>query len=169
MKLALLKSQLKLKKQESKIKTQVLHHKEERMRSHTLSLGIFLFSGILLTSLPATLHAQIELKEGMTQGDFALWLVNAVGAMSKLPPAATSEDAINFLTQLGTVPEEGWQKNELLTNEVLASLLEDPEEGANLSFEELVDKVRARIQNIFEERRLGTFRVLAPTPSQPAV
>ena len=138
------------------------------MRRHILSLGILFVVGVLFFSGPATLQAQVELKEGMTQSDFALWLVDAIGAMSKLPPAATGEDAIKFLSELGAAPDGGWKKDEPISNEVLASLLEKPEEGANLSFDDLVGKVRDRIQKIFDERKLGVFRVLAPTPSQPA-
>jgi len=138
------------------------------MRGQILSLGLVGFLALFLT-LPVTLQAEIELQEGMPQGDFAMWLVDAIGAKSKLPPAADAKDAIDFLTQLGSIPEGGWQKDEPMTNELLASLLEDPEEGANLSWEELVDKVRSRIQEIFDERKLGVFRVLSTTPSLPAV
>ena len=126
------------------------------MRRLILPLGI-LFLGLFL-ALPANSHAQIELQEGMTQGNFALWMVNAIGAMSKLPPAATSEDAIKFLTGLGFVPEGGWQKGEPMTKEALASLLEEGEDVSNLSWDDLVQKVWNRIQAIFDERRLGVFR-----------
>jgi hypothetical protein len=124
----------------------------------------------LLLGVPPSVQAlDIELQEGMTQGDFAMWLVQAINAQSKLPPAAQAEDAIKFLTELGSIPEGGWQKDEPMTKELLASLLEDPEEGANLSWDDLVDEVRERIQEIFDERKLGVFRVLSATPSLPAV
>lgn len=143
------------------------------MKRITVSLGIMFVLAFLL-AVPTSVQAlDIELKEGMTQGDFAIWLVKAIGAEnkpeSKLPPAYGAEEAIKFLTDLGAAPEEGWQKGEEATKELLASLLEDPEEGANLSWDELVEKVRDRIQDIFDERKLGVFRVLAPTPSLPAV
>lgn len=138
------------------------------MRSRNMSLGILVCLAIFL-ALPVTLQAEVELAEGMTQGDFALWLVDAIGAKSKLPPAADAKDAVDFLTQLGSIPEGGWQKDEPMTKELLASLLEDPEEGAGMSWDELVDSVRKRIQEIFDERKLGVFRVLSPTPSLPAV
>ena len=97
-----------------------------------------------------------------------MWLVQAIGAQSKLPPAAQGDDAIYFLTQLGSVPEGGWQRDEAMTKEALASLL-DEEDAGSLSWDDLIEKVREHIQNVYDERKLGTFRVIAPTPSIPAV
>ncbi len=138
------------------------------MKRIILSLGILVFAFGLFLAFPATSHAQPELSEGMSQGDFALWLVKAIGAQSKLPPAAGSEDAIEFLTKLGVIPEGGWQKNEPISKELLASLLDD--EGAeNLSFEELVARVRVHVQNIYNDKILGVFRAQSSgTPSVPA-
>jgi len=139
------------------------------MRKEIVGLGIFIFVIGLFITLPATSQAQVELKEGMTQGDFALWLVQAIGAQAKLPPAGGADDAIYFLTQLGAVPEGGWQKDDEMTTEALADLLGD-EDSANLSWDDLVEKVRDHIQEIFDERKLGTFRALSPaTASVPAV
>lgn len=139
------------------------------MRRHIVSLGILLFAFALLMTVPATSQAQVELKEGMSQGDFALWLVNAIGAAGKLPPAATGEDAIAFLSGLGVIPEGGWQKDEAVSNELLASLLEDPDSATGLSFDELVEKVRTRVQQLFDEKMLGLFRAQSSgTPSVPA-
>ena len=139
------------------------------MRRYIMSLGIVFALGLFLT-FPATLQAE-DLKEGMSQGDFALWLVKAIGAQTKLPPAATGEDAVKFLTSLGVIPEGGWQKGDPLTKEVLASLLEKPEEGANLSFDDLVKEVLKRVTDKFQEinKKQAVFRVLAPTPSLPAL
>ena len=86
-------------------------------------------------------------------------------------PAAGPVEAIKFLTdQLALVPEGGWQKDGPLTKEALTSLLEKPEEGANLSFDELVEKVLKRVRDKFQEinKKQAVFRVLAPTPSLPA-
>lgn len=130
---------------------------------------VLLFVSALLLTFPISSFAQ-ELKEGMTQGQFALWLVKAIGASSKLPPAPGPEDAIKFLTQLGSVPEGGWKKNEVMSKEALISLLEDPKDGEGLSWEELVTKVRDYIQKIFDKRRLGVFRAQASgTASAPGV
>ena len=135
----------------------------------TILCIVALFVLAIFVAFPGTSRVQaegVELGAGMSQGDFALWLVKAIGAQSKLPPAATAEDAINFFTQLGVVPEGGWQKGEEMTVEALASLVEgDPAEG----FDELVEKVRDYVQDIFEGKKLGVFRVLSATPSIPAV
>ncbi|MBI2167222.1 MAG: hypothetical protein HYU34_03125 [Candidatus Omnitrophica bacterium] len=137
------------------------------MRGKIVSLGILFFLGLFL-AVPLTSQAEVELKEGMSQGDFALWVVKAIGAQTKLPPAATGEDAIKFLTSLGIIPEGGWQKDEALSNEALASLSDDPE-AANLSFNELVEKIRDHVQSLFDEKALGVFRAQSSgTPSSPA-
>lgn len=147
------------------------------MRRNLLrSAGVLLVTA-LLSALPGLLFAEeqaIELKEGMKQGDFALWLVKAIEATSELSkqnPAYTAKDAINFLTGLGAIPDpdKGWQKDEPMTKELLANLLEKPEEGANLSWDDLVEKVQKHIRMIFDKKKLGVFRVLAPTPSQPPI
>lgn len=157
------------------------------MRREVVSWGC-MFALALFLAFPGIPQAQeIELKEGMTQGDFALWLVKAINAQSAflpagkhtgtspsvnllLNPAAGPVEAIQFLTeQIGISPEGGWQEDEPMTKEILAQLLEDPEEGASLDWDTLVEKVRDRIQQLFDKRRLGTFRVLSATPSLPAV
>lgn len=140
----------------------------------------FAFVTALLLALPNAAQAEIvELKEGMTQGDFALWMVQAIGALQKLPPGAKGEEAIQFLggqpdprsgqsTGLGIIPEGGWKKDEPITKELLATLLEKPEEGANLSWDDLVQKVTERIQKLFDNRKLAVFRVMSSnTPSLP--
>ena len=130
------------------------------MRRHILSLGILLLSGIFLTSLPATSsYAQSGLpSEEWTQGDFALWLVKAADAMSKLPAAATGVDAIKFLNALGITPEGGWKKDEKLTKEFLLSLLGDDSKGAEgLSFEELINKVTDRVTFTVSQWNEGFF------------
>lgn len=159
------------------------------MRRNLFKSGGVLCVIALLLALPGSVLAQeVELKEGMTQGDFALWLIKAIQPELQnlsepehasvkpsvnflVNPAADAEDAVKFLTdQLGLVPEGGWQKKEVLTKEALASLLEKPEEGANLSFDELVEKVLKRVRDKFQEinKKQTVFRVLAPTPSLPS-
>lgn len=160
------------------------------MRRHLFKSTAVIFLSAFLFALPNALHAQeIELKEGMTQGDFAFWLIKAIQPqLQALPagqhtgvtasvnflvnPAAGPEEAITFFSALALAPlEKGWQKDEPLTNEVLASLLEKPEEGQGLSFDELVEKVLNRVRERFQEinKKQAVFRVLSSTPSQPAV
>ncbi len=134
-----------------------------RMRRHMWSLGILLVGSLFLTMVPATLHAEIELKEGMSQGDFALWLVNAVGAMGKMSeryPAATGKDALDFLTSLGVAPEGGWGKSdEALTKEMLCGLMAEADQAgcSGMSFDDVVAKVRDRVEEIFKNfnKKLG--------------
>lgn len=149
------------------------------MKRNALCLGLSFVIALFL-AFPSPSKAEIaELKEGMTQGDFALWMVQAIGALGKLPPGAKGDDAIKFLggnidprsgqsSGLGIIPEGGWQKDDPMTKELLTGLLEDPKDGAGLSWDDLVDKVRKRIQSIFDNRKLGVFRVTAATPSLPA-
>lgn len=119
-------------------------------------VGLFVL--VLFLAFPTLVQAEgpAAPAEGMTQGQFALWLVKAIGAQSKIPPAAVAEDAIAFLTKLGLVPEGGWQKDAELTKEALASMVDDPN-AANLSFNELVNKLRDQVQNLFNEASLAVF------------
>lgn len=129
-------------------------------------LLILLSISVLTFALPMTSQAA-DLAEGMTQGDFALWLVKEIGALSKLPPAAQGQDAIDFLISLGIAPEDGWSKDEPVTKEVLASLL-DGEDAANLSFEELVDAVTEHVETLLSDRQLAVFKATNPTASGSA-
>lgn len=157
------------------------------MRRNLFTPAVVWFVLALFLALPGTLQAQdIELKEGMTQGDFALWLVKALGAQNHflqagetnpkaavnllVNPAAGPEEAIKFLTELGSVPEGDWKKNEPITTEWLAGLLEKPEEATNLSFDDLVAKVLEEVRGKFQaiDKKQAVFRVLGATPSQPA-
>jgi hypothetical protein len=119
---------------------------------------MLLFVGLFIALPAATLQAQPELSENMSQGDFALWLIKAIGAQTNLPPAATSEDAIKFLVELGIVPEDGWQKDKPISTKFLAELMgKDESEVSGMSFEELVEAVRSYVSAIFDETRLGIF------------
>ena len=85
-----------------------------------------------------------------------MWLVKAAGALSKLPAAATRDDAIKFLTKLGVVPEAGWKKDDKISKEFLLSLLGD-KDAENLSFDDLVKKVEERVTTLFNQSILGFF------------
>lgn len=112
----------------------------------------------LIFSFPGASLAAIE--EGKTtQGEFALWLVQEAGALSKLPPAASGQDAVDFLVSLGIAPEEGWDEDKPIDKKFLMSLLGgDEEDYTNLSFEELVRKVQDYLVSILSNRQLGVFR-----------
>ena len=110
--------------------------------------------------------AKAALEEGKTtQGEFALWLVREIGAQSKLPPAATGKDAIDFLTSLGIAPDEGWSEGEPINKEFLVSLLGPDATG---TFAELADQVKENAQDSLSDRNLGVFRASGVSPSGSA-
>jgi len=138
---------------------------------------------------PAEERPSIPTEEVTTQGEFAFWLIKAIqpqlqsltsgqhaGIVASVNflvnPAAGPVEAIKFLTdQLALVPEEGWQKDEVLTKKALASLLGDSEEGDGLTYDELVDRALDLVESRFQEisKKTGVFRILSATPSLPAV
>ena len=134
------------------------------MRKSFVQKGlVFLVSLFLFLPIPA----KADLSPKMNQGDFALWLAKAVDALDQLPPAASPQDAIDFFTKLGVVPDGGWDKNATITNGMLASLLD--EEGASgLPFDELVNRVRDHVKAVFKENNLGIFRAFANSASGSA-
>ena len=105
-----------------------------------------------------------ELSEKMTQGQFALWLVNAVGASSKLPAIPTEQDAVDFLMKLNISPKDGWKKNAPITKEFLASLLGD-DNASKMDFNDLVAKVRDHAMSLFDNTDLGAFRAFSTSAS----
>lgn len=122
-----------------------------------IALISVIFFAVFALMYPAV--SQAELKEGMSQGEFALWLVKEVGALSKLGPAATDQNAIDFLVSLGIAPKEGWNKNGTVDKAFLISLLgDDAGDVSNLTFDELVARVRDYIQNAISDRALNSFR-----------
>ena len=86
-------------------------------------VSLFSFSAIALEDADVP-------EEGITQGEFALWLVEAAGAEGKLPPAALADDAINLLQKLGVKPKEGWSADKKLTKKDLVEMLGLTEKGA---------------------------------------
>lgn len=139
-------------------------------RNFLKTLAVFVFAlCFMVTSV-----AMAELAEGMPQGDFALWLVKAVGATYKLPPGARAQDAIAFLTKLGMVPQGDWQPDGKVTKEFLTSLLDlSANEKKTLmddpkGFDKLLAKVRDLLQSRFDDVRQGVFRVQGASGSVPA-
>ncbi len=131
------------------------------MRRHILSLGVlfFVIVGFSVTAAPTTSLAQSGAPtEEWSQGQFALWVVKAAGAISKLPPAATGSDAIVFLTKLGVIPEDGWKKDGKITKEFLLSLLGDDSEGAEgLSFDDLIQRLQDQVNTLVTQWNEGYF------------
>jgi len=134
------------------------------MKTNAFKIG---FAAILacFISIASTANAAVpDLSEKMTQGQFALWLVAAVGASDKLPAAATEQDAIDFLTKLNVQPKEGWNKNEVITKAFLASLLGD-ESAASLDFSELIQRIKDMVDSVFNDVNSGLFRAFSSSGS----
>ena len=103
----------------------------------TSVLAIFL-TGLFTFSSHALEDADIP-QEGVTQGDFALWLVKAAGAEGNLPPAAMQDDAIKYLRNLGIQPKAGWDADKKLTRKDLLDMLGlSDKEGEGKTWNELV-------------------------------
>jgi hypothetical protein len=81
-----------------------------------------------------------EPTEGMTQGEFAMWLVEEAGLQGQLPPAALQSDAMTLLSNLGIQPEGGWNADAEITTGDLAYMLGISEsEAAGQSLAELAE------------------------------
>lgn len=76
-------------------------------------------AGVSVGTLTADMSKQIEEGEGMNQGDFAIFLVQALGAQGFLPTAATTQDYFDFLEKIGVVPLKGWDANGAVKKEEL--------------------------------------------------
>ena len=90
--------------------------------------------------------------EGVTQGDFAMWLVDAAGLQGQLPPAALNSDAINLLSNLGIAPKDGWDADKKLTrDDILEMLGVSKDQAAKLSeksWEELIEMLVENVINV---------------------
>jgi len=134
------------------------------MKSSTLKIGLAAMLALFIGFSTTAQAAVPELSENMTQGQFAVWLVHAVGAASKLPAAPTEQDAIDFLKKLNVQPSDGWQKDEVITKKFLASILGD-ESLEGLSFDELIARIRAFVEGRFSDAKLGIFRAFGSSAS----
>ena len=134
------------------------------MKTSPLKIGLTTLLACFI-SFSAVANAAIpDLKEDMTQGQFALWLVNAIGASSKLSAAPTEQEAIDFLKKLNIIPEDGWDKDTVITKAFLASLLGD-DSAANLDFKDLIAKVREYADSVFNDANMGIFRAFGSSAS----
>lgn len=134
----------------------------------SLKTNVFVVALMMFSLLMPTIAKAATNWQDMTQGQFALWLVKAIGAQSKISAGAGEAEAIDFLRRLGVVPEDGWKEDEKITKKFLASLLGDAE-AEKLSFEELVEKLRDHVENIFNNSQLGIFRAFGSGASASAV
>ena len=105
--------------------------------------------------------------EGVTQGEFAMWLVEAAGAEGKLPPAALAQDAIQLLSDLGIKPKDGWDADKKLTQKDLADMLglsEKEAQGKSWAdlVQELVQNVTDTIAQISATSQAGVSPSVSP-------
>ncbi len=133
------------------------------MKTNVFKIGLAAILACFI-SISTASAAVPDLSENMTQGQFALWLVAAVGASDKLPASATEQDAIDFLTKLNIQPAEGWKKTEVITKAFLASLLGD-DSAASLDFSELIERVKNMVDGIFNDVHSGLFRAFSSSGS----
>lgn len=130
--------------------------------------NILLIAVMCLSLLTPTIAKAAMNWQDMTQGQFALWLVKAIGAQSKLSAGAGETEAIDFLRRLGVVPEDGWMEDSKITKKFLIDLLGDGS-SEKLSFDDLVQKLREHVQNIFDNTDLGIFRAFGTGASASAL
>lgn len=109
-----------------------------------------------------------DVTQNMTQGEFALWLIEEAGGLRLLPTAANGQDAINFLIGIGIIPEGGWHADELVTDDFLRSFF--GAEGEGLSREQIIDRLQELIQSEFNQQQAnaGVFPVSGASGSSPA-
>ena len=134
------------------------------MKTNVFKIGLAAFLACII-SISSTANAAIpDLSESMTQGQFALWLVNAIGASSKLSAAPSEQEAIDFLKKLNVIPKDGWDKSAVISKQFLASLLGDDSMGT-LDFKDLIAKVRDLVDGLFDNANTGIFRAFGSSSS----
>jgi len=100
----------------------------------------------------------------LTQGEFAMILVQAAEAEGLLPPAATVRDAIKLLKDLGIEPENGWDPLAEMSMEDIRSML-GPEYEADVPLSQMVEELSERIASLIWAKTGGAEAVspVAPT------
>jgi len=92
----------------------------------------------------------------VTQGEFAVQLVNILNLQSYLPPAPDVEDYISVLELFGIVPLKGWQARQVLLEEdyiVIVSKLSGQEREVYRTGVEFCDKIVNTINNAWEDQK----------------
>ena len=110
------------------------------------TLAFFISIAILFSSVPPA-HAAITSTQAlaMTQGQFALAILKEAGALGRLSPGASGQDAVDFLELLGIIPEGGWEASKPVDEAFLRSLVENAPEGATL--DEIIRLIQDRIES----------------------
>ncbi len=104
--------------------------------------------------------------EGITQGEFALWVVEAAGVEGKLPPAALASDAVKFLQNLGVKPKDGWDSEKKLTSKDLVEMLGLADKDASgKSWTELIKMLITNIGTAVEQLGVNSDSSVSPSVS----
>lgn len=119
------------------------------MKRHS---AVIILTSIFVFFFSFVSSGQAALPQGMTQGQFAIWLVKEAGAIRKLPPAASAQDAIDFLQKLGVFPKDGWEIDKEVDETFLKSFLPD---GATGTLDELLQQVQDLVQSRFEDANVS--------------
>lgn len=118
-------------------------------------ISILIIMGMIIGATPV--RAEEEFSEMMSQVEFAKMLVKTIGAEGYLPPAAVENDYFVFLTELGIIPPEGWDPEGVIIDEDLIAILNlSLEEAKDLSFADLVDRLKERLARLVVTR--GRFK-----------
>ncbi len=108
-----------------------------------------------------------KIVEGMKQGEFAMLLIKELGAQGLLPPAATTQDAFNFLEKkLGVVPPKGWDEEGTINKEELCYMLSLSKEACDAAtFDELLATLKKKLADILWS---AGIRAVSPQTISPA-
>ena len=134
------------------------------MKRHRV-LALLSLALIFCFTIIPTVHAA-SVPIGITQGEFALWLVKEAGAIRQLPAAASAQDAFDFLRKLGVVPAEGWDPDKEVDEAFLKSFLDENSQTG--SFDDLVTKVQDQLDSHFNNANPSVFKAGAVSGSAPA-
>ena len=133
------------------------------MKRHS-ALAFFISIAVFSFALVPGAHA--GLPQGMTQGEFALWLVKEAGAIRQLPVAARAEDAVDFLRKIGVVPKDGWDLDKEVDDAFLRSFLD--EKDATGSTDDLLRKITELVENNFNNANPSVFRTAGASGATPS-
>ena len=128
------------------------------------ALSFLIAITVLSFSLVPAGHA--ALPQGITQGEFALWLVKEAGAIRKIDVAGNAIDAIDFLRSIGVVPKEGWDPEKEVDDAFLRSFLDDKD--ASGTTDELLQKIEALVEANFNSANPSVFAVGQASGTTPA-
>ena len=124
---------------------------------------VFAFSFLVVKT------ASAAVEEGKTtRGELALYLIKQAGLASKLSPAATGKDAMDFLTGLGIAPEGGWgDPNTKIDLAFVQSLLPEGTSAATLE-DALAAAVQAVADTVGAQSGVSRVQAEGTSGSQPA-